>query len=114
MRVEYVLQSLETSLRTVTASVDIAIAVWMSVLLIQQRRPHHRRCVHNTQKSGVGWTLISSLSTNRMIFHLIVVTVITGMWTAVIAVVDLLLVSVLYRTLVCTLTAPHLSDYRLA
>lgn len=61
--------SVAVSLRAVSAFVDVLIATWMSVLLQKKRHMVFRR-------------------TDRLLYRLTIMTINTGLWTAMLAVVD--------------------------
>ncbi|GJE83986.1 hypothetical protein PsYK624_000600 [Phanerochaete sordida] len=65
---------MSVSCRAVSAFVDVLIAAWMSILLQQKRHMVFRR-------------------SDRLIYRLIMMTINTGLWTAVLAVVDLSLIA---------------------
>ena len=73
------------------AFVDIAIVVLMIYSLLREGYPRFQKFVSLFMLSN--HVLISPpASSRRMIFRLIVLTINTGLWTAVFAIVDLVLV----------------------
>lgn len=66
--------SISISCRAISAFVDVVIAVWMTFLLQSKRRHIFRR-------------------SERLIFRLTIMTVNTGLWTAVFAVIDFSLIA---------------------
>ncbi|GJE83980.1 hypothetical protein PsYK624_000540 [Phanerochaete sordida] len=76
--------ALQVSCRAVGAFTDVVIAVWMAVILQKKRRSLFR-------------------GTDRLIFRLTLLTISTGLWTAVLAIVDFSLIASQPLALVFTL-----------